>query len=236
METTTVSAKMLAEQLEQLRQKLGDDAYAKARHDIAMGVILKPNGDQFLKNVFPDFDFEPIRKEAEARQQNPQPSADQSPETMFFEMIQKQIPSLKTQAHFNAFLGSFDALRAVLDCYFRGDSLGAVKAREALEKTLNVAGQLSEVASKVQEIPEEHRSPGMQEFVEPPKQFHEYDDQRRFLVELAGISSSAQLQEWYVKTRPAIDRSIVSQSLRNELFDAIRAKRIELKEKENASD
>lgn len=228
--------KMLTEVLEKLRETHGQAAYEKARHDVAVEMILKPNGEAFLKNAFPDFDLTEVRAEAEAKVAASQtmPGADdtpQTPEAVLFNLVRQQMPNLKTQAHFNAFMAAFDALRTTLDGYFTDNPERASRAREALNKVLDMASKINHVAEQAAEVPPEERSERLSEYVEPPKQFHEYDDQRRLRVELAAIPTYEALSEWYQANRKTMDR-IVSKSLRDELFDAIRQRRSELTAKE----
>lgn len=224
---------MLIEMLEKIRTAHGQAAYEKARDDIALEMVLRPNGEAFLNNAFPGLDLTPFREEATqkaelAAQSEPVP---QTPEEALFSLIRQQMPNLKTQAHFNTFVAAFDALRTTLDGYFT-DNLGrAARAREALNKVLDMATQINKVAEQAAEVPPEDRSDNMKEYVEAPKQFHEYDNQRKLLVDLARIQTLADLHTWYPANREVLDR-IVSKSLRDELFDAIRKKRNELSAKE----
>jgi hypothetical protein len=146
-------------------------------------------------------------------------------------LLQQQIPSIKTQGQFNLFSAAFDALRTTMDGYFSGDFEKAAKAREALNKALDNAVRVKEITEKLGEIPPEERSPQANEYLEPPKQFHEYDTQRQLLIELAAIQTRHDLGAWYNRTKDQRDR-VSSQKLRNELIDSIRAKRNELESKE----
>ncbi len=222
-------------QLEQVRKTKGDGVYAKARRDLALSVILNTNGEAFVKNAFPDLDIEDLKQEArEMRQQQSAfatESGGMSPEAMMMQMLKQQVPSIRTQLHLNTFIAAFDALRVTIDGYYTGDIEQATQGREALNKALDMARDVKMVVERLEEIPEADRSPQARTSTAEPKQFHEYDRQKTLLLELGRVTSRASLEAWYTETKPARDL-ITDQKLRNELHDAIRAKRNDLAEKE----
>jgi hypothetical protein len=224
MTTATMNIETLLQQLEKIRENHGDEAYEQARRGFAKSLILKPNGDEFIKRAFPDLDLDALRKEAEAEQQA---VAQASPEEQMLAMIRQQVPNIKSQAQFNMFMGCFDALRATLNHYFGRNPDGAQRAREALNKALDMAAKMPELEDQVAEMPAEMRSEAARSFTEPPKEFHEHDKQRALLIKVAGFTDLGELDGWYTEHRQEIDE-VVDQRLRNELFDAIRAKRREL--------
>lgn len=138
-----------------------------------------------------------------------------------------QIPNLRTQAQFNNFMACFDALRSTLNAYFGGETASAEMAREALNKTLDMAKMITEMTEKLNEIPDDAKSDVAKDFTAPAKELHEYDTHRQLIIELTTLQNQKALQAWYADSRERIDR-VVSQKLRNELFDAIRSKRDEL--------
>jgi hypothetical protein len=140
------------------------------------------------------------------------------------QMLRAQVPNLKTQAQFNVFMACFDALRGTVNGYFGGEMASAEMARDALNQALDLAKGLSEMATKLDEVPDEVKSETAKEFDTPAKELHEYDEARALMTELESQGDAASLQRWYDSNRQRLDR-IVSQGLRNELFDAIRAKR-----------
>ncbi len=148
---------------------------------------------------------------------------------MMRQALAAQIPNLKTQAQFNIFMNCFDALRSTLNAYFGGELASAEMARDALNKGLDLAKQLVEITEKLNEIPDEAKSEAAKEFTAPAKELHEYDEHRKLVFELANLKSLEALQTWYAESRQRIDR-VVSQKLRNELFDAIRDRRKELEQ------
>jgi len=141
--------------------------------------------------------------------------------------LQAQMPGLKTQAQFNVFMLAFDALRVQLDAIFIGDSNREEQGREALNKALDAARQVTDLGNKFQEVPEAAKT-ASNPFVRPPDNAMEYDTQKKLLSELHGIATTPGLQEWYERTKTERD-SISSQTLRNILIDAIREKRQSLK-------
>ena len=225
---TAVSTDQLLAQLQKIREEHGEIAYEKARRDIATAVILKPNGEAFVRNAFPDLDIESLKKEAE---QPVTPPAG-PPEQVMLRMLQQQVPSIRTQGHYNLFMAAFDALRTTLDGAFSGDLEKARRGREALNKALDMAVQVKDMIEKLEEIPEAERSEKAKEYMSPPKEFHEYDNQKQLLAELEGLQTRAALGEWYANTKTVRD-GITSPALRNELIDKIRAKRNALEAKEN---
>jgi hypothetical protein len=221
-----ITIELFLEQLAKIRADLGEEAYLKARHEVILGIILKPNGEDFLSRAFPDIDLAPYKAEAEKIHKD----APKDPQSALIELLRQYMPGLKTQAQFDIFMMSFDALRLALEAYFAGDPAGAKRARAALDTVLDRAEQVNELAEQLKEIPPEKRA-AFNSFLEPPKEYTEYEDHRRLMVELEGLASLKALNEWYGRSKPTMDR-IVSGALRNELFDAIRDRKRELHAKE----
>ena len=215
-------------QLEAVRVAKGEAVFQQTRRDLARTVILQPNGEAFVQNAFPDMDVAELRKEAAAAQA---PAFGDNPDRFMAELLRKQMPSIRTQMHFNTFVAALDALRITVDSYLKGDLEDAAKARAALNTALDMAKNIKGVVEQMEEIPSEARSPQARAATAEPTQFHEYDTQKALMVELANIATRANLDTWYGNSKPAFD-GITDQKLRNELFDAIRAKRLELDARE----
>lgn len=215
----------LMSHFEKIRKEQGEEAYQKARKDFAVAMVMKDRGEEYVKNAFPDLNIEALREEA--RTKFPQPPGGGTPEEAVLHAMRQQIPNMKTQAQFNIFMASFDAMRHTLNAAFGTDKTGFEKGKEAVIKALNSAFTISEVVEKLKENPEAATSKVAAEFKDPPKEFAEYDVQRGLLAEVPGLETLAELNRWYEKNKPQIDR-VVSQTLRNELFDAIRAKKAAL--------
>jgi hypothetical protein len=211
----------LVSHFEKIRSEQGEEAYQKARRNFALGMILKPRGDEFVKQAFPDMDLEAIRAEAEQAQPQPPPAVSQNPQEAMLQAMRQQIPNLKTQAQFNLFMKAFDALRHTLNSAYGLDKEGYEKGKHALDLALGSALQMSEVVQKLQDDPEAATSKAAEEFKQPPREFQEYDVQQSLLTELGRLNSGEELQRWYDSNRARID-CVVSATLRNELFDAIR--------------
>jgi hypothetical protein len=138
--------------------------------------------------------------------------------------IQQQVPGIKSQAQFNVFMAAFDALRATMNAIFLGNPEDEAKGLKALESAYTAARKATEITNKLADVPEAATSKAAEEFKTPPKQFTEASEQRDLIAELEGIKSLEALNAWYSSNRTRIDR-VVSQSLRNSLFDAIRVKK-----------
>lgn len=141
--------------------------------------------------------------------------------------MRQSMPELKTQVQFTAFMAGFDSFRLLCNSIFAGDVPLEEQARAAFEKSLEAMKVATRLSNQFQEIPAEERSPSATQFVEAPIQFGEYDLQKKLLKELDHITSTVALNEWYLGTKDDREK-IISQSLRNILFDAIRNKRDEL--------
>jgi hypothetical protein len=230
MSTQTVSMEAMLSHLQKIKTDHGDEAYEKARQDVALQIILKPKGEEYVKNVFPDIDIEELKATAlEAVKMAPPAELDQNapPEQVMLQMLREQIPNLQSEAQFKIFMAAFDALRATLNACFGNDTEAAKLGREALNKVLDTAGVLYDMAEKLKDMPDDVKSDIAKEFDTPAKEFHEFGDQSRLLTELEATEDLNALKKWYEARRGAMDR-IVSQDLRNKLFDAIRQRRNDL--------
>lgn len=222
----TMKMEEIIQHLEQIKATQGEEVYEATRRDLALRIILKPNGEEFVGKAFPDLDIEQLKQLAKKEAERPAPT---SPEEMMSAMLRQSMPNLRSQAQYNLFMGCFEALRVTLNAYFGAELESAAKARQALDKALDVAKQIPQVTERLDQIPPEQRSDQINEHLNPPRQYHEYDEQRRLLAELAAVPSLEQLGIWYNENKPRMDE-VVSQGLRNELFDAIRNRRKELEQ------
>jgi hypothetical protein len=218
--------------LQSIKEKYGEKAYKDACRDIARQALHLPQSDTILRKFFPEFD--PAELKAEIKEgKGPSvripdtpamPSFMPGSDEMMLQMLKTQVPNLKSQGQFNVFMACFDALRSTLNGYFGGEMASAEMAREALNQALDMGKKLAEVTAKLDEIPDEVKSETAKDLNRPAKELHEYDEARVLVVELEQIQNSEALQQWYDANRSRLDR-IVTASLRNEVFDAIRAKR-----------
>lgn len=245
----------LLEQLDNLRKSHGDEAYEAARKAIIFQVIGAQHGEQFIKTAWPELDIEQLKKEAaEHRAKHGIPlGGDMSaqalkdiadsagftpgredqgsipPEQLMLRALQALMPELKTQGQLNIFMMAFDALKDTLRGAFSRNEDQVTKGKAAIDKAIEAAVQSVAITEKLQEIPEGQRSPEANAFVGEAKEFHEYDTYKTLLQELEGVTTTEQLNQWYDGCREQRER-VVSQNLRNELHDAIRAKRNSLRE------
>jgi hypothetical protein len=142
--------------------------------------------------------------------------------------MRQSMPELKTQVQFTSFMAGFDAFRLLCNSIFACDSSLEEQSLEALNKAFEAMRVATKLSKQFEEIPEGERSPSANQFVETPLQFEEYDLQKRLLTELSRLTSTEDLNNWYLNTKSERDK-VVSQSLRNILFDEIRIKQESLK-------
>lgn len=142
--------------------------------------------------------------------------------------MKQSMPELKTQVQFTAFMAGFDAFRLLCNSIFSGDTALEEQAIDAFEKSLEAMRVATRLSKQFEEIPEEERSPSANQFVEAPLQFGEYDLQKKLLSELSRLTSTEDLNAWYLGTKEEREK-VISQSLRNILFDEIRNKQDALK-------
>lgn len=114
---------------------------------------------------------------------------------MMAEAMKAQMPSLKTQAQFTAFMVSFDAFRLLIDSICSGNPQREIEARDVFEKSLKATRDVTEISRKFEEIPDAGRSAASNPFTRPPNEFHEYDIQKRLLIELGTIPDLIRLNE-----------------------------------------
>lgn len=143
------------------------------------------------------------------------------------EAIRASVPSLRTQAQYDAFMVAFTALRQAADGICSMDEDKASKGRTLLLDTLDTLKGVTATCEKLREVPEAAASPASEAFKRPPAQFNEQMVQARLLDELAALPSYASFQIWYQSVRGDIER-VVSPTFRNTLFDAIRTRKIAL--------
>ena len=138
--------------------------------------------------------------------------------------MKQQMPALKTQVQFTAFMAGFDAFRLFCNSIFSGDQTLEQQAKDALDRSFDAMRVATKLSNQFQEIPATERSASSSQFVDPPTRFTEYDVQKKLLLELSQVSTTDELNNWYARSKDERER-VVSQSLRNVLFDEIRTKR-----------
>lgn len=231
-------------EMNRIRREHGEEAYREAAKNAAkMAMARGGKAELFMRGALKDVvDFDAIKREREAEfappPREPEPPKPPPPTPLpadeaMAKAIMGQIPGCETQAQFNAMLACFDALRLLLAAIFINNKESGVRAKEALDRALMVAVTATDIAGKLKDVPEAAMGPGAEEFKEPPKQFHEHDIQRSLLAELATVTALDALNAWYQTNRTRMDQ-VVSPSLRNVLFDAIKTKKAEIKQQQQS--
>lgn len=216
----------LLHELERLREAKGEEAFLLAAQNYAKEFMRQgPAGAKLARQIFTSFlgsdALDALEAESRAPKSGPGMPADQ----MMVEALRASMPGLRTQAQFNAFMATFDALRAVANAHFEGKPEMAAQARVALDQGIEAIRLSSDITRRLEEVPEAASGKTAEEFKRPPAQFSEYDVQRRLLTELAAIGDGPALSAWYQHNRAAIE-GVVSQTLRNALIDAVREKKV----------
>lgn len=200
--------------LQDVRERFGEEAYIRARNNLARMLMSDPNGEAFIKRVFPDLDLESL---------GPSPAATLTNEDLLA-AIRTHVPSIKTQAEFDLFQTAFKALCVAFNATYQGEDQVASAARDALNVALDTAAKVRTVASQLEELPPENVSAQGRTFIDPPKEFTEVEEQRRLLAELDAVTTVQGLNDWYSAQRSRID-GVVTPKYRDPLFDAIRSKK-----------
>lgn len=220
---------------QRIRQTEGEEAFEKAVREYAEKAL--EDGDEVISK-FAGAAYEAYQAEAKAyreaqasRQaeraqraaQVQAPPANLDPALV--EALRAALPNLRSQAQWNAFVSGFEALRGAMEAIFRQDSEEERKAREALTSALDAARHMTDMTTRLRDVPESAQSPLAEEFRRPPRQFGEADTQVKLMSELTRIGSIGELTRWWLENRKRIDE-IVTPGLRNSLMDAVRDKKL----------
>ncbi len=214
----------------------GEENLKRALESFARGLVTDARGLEFLlgllEKVNVDLDLEAL-KEAEAERkrvaasQAAQAKVDAEAGNLSEALLgamQQQIPGLKTQAHFDVVLNAWSALVAYFNAAFSSNAVNLAQSRDLLNKVLDLAPQLANMTEVLEDHPEATKNA---DFVTPPKQFTEREKVKALLEELPSITTDEALTAWYTEKKPVMD-TVVSQALRNELYDAIRTLKTKL--------
>lgn len=155
------------------------------------------------------------------------------------EHLKAHVPNLKTEAQFDMALAAFELLQVIVSkscdplealAYQEGiNGPPVANLRGRLQKLLETLGKTNEMAEKIQEIPPEERSKTQKAYVSPPFTFLESDVAAELVAALSKMSTEEDIKQWYAANKAVIDSLKVN--ARNKVFDAIRARNIELKSK-----
>jgi hypothetical protein len=216
----------IVEYLNTYREQFGEDAWkAEVRRLALQGFAGGASHEAFWREVIKDYDWfaaDELKAQVAANQ-----SGTMHMDQILAETIKRTMPSCKTQAQFTTFRAAFDAFRATMDAIFQEDKGRSDETRRLLDLAFQAAEQATIISRQLSDVPEAATGAGSQEFKTPPAEFAEYDVQQRLLAELEGFQELADLQQWYTNSRERRD-SIRTQTLRNVLMDAIRAKKLSL--------
>jgi hypothetical protein len=180
---------------------------------------LKPEG----VTDWPDADE--LKKHAEGLPKVAPPDMNQ----LLAQAMKMQMPGLKSQGQYNAFRATVDAFRAVINAILEENLPQEQEMRKVLDDGFLAVRQATTLTRQLTDVPEASTSPVAEEFKRPPAEFQEYDIQRQLLAEVGKTISLDDLKLWYKEAKPRLDR-VKSQTLRDVLLDAIRAKKMALAE------
>ena len=156
-------------------------------------------------------------------EQQVQPDAP-SPDRLIAEALKSQMPGIKSQAQYDAVVGALEATKLVINALLTGNRPGRQEARAALETAFEAVEKATELTDQLLDSPEAATSDAARQFKETPAQYQEADLCAELLQELPLLNDIDDLSRWYAATKARRDK-ITTQSLRNEMMDAIRARR-----------
>lgn len=222
--STSLDLDQVATHLLRIKEEHGEESFHQALTGLFKGLIGQPTADHYIDSLLERLgnpvDADALKAEVKAAAAAPATAPPDSPASTVLQAIQKEMPNCKTQAHFDLVVQAWEALRLYFDSSYGRDVETAGRAREALNRLLDLAPQLVQLHEKLEDNPEATTN---RDFVDAPKQLTEHQTQRALMAELAQLKSRDAVRDWYKQVRVNID-SIVNQQLRNDLFDAIRAK------------
>lgn len=149
-----------------------------------------------------------------------------STERLIAETLKSQMPGIRSQAQYDAIVSAMEALQVAINGILEGNEGKELDGKKALDLAFDTIVKATELTLKLEDVPEAASSAASQSFKETPAQFQEVDLEAALLQELKLIRSVEELRSWYEsKTTKERRDKIVTQTLRNELLDAVRAKR-----------
>jgi hypothetical protein len=208
--------------LQNFRELHGEEAWKSEVRRLALaGIRTSPQHEAYWRDLTKDFDW---LNWDELKAQATSETIPRSPDQMMAELLRKQMPGIKSQAQYDAVLGALDAVRLVVNAILERDRFKEAEGRKALELAFHAVDKTTDATIKLEDSPEAASSPASAVFKAPPAQYHESGILDRLMGELSGLETQDDLTVWYAATKSDRD-SIVTQSLRNTLMDAIRAKK-----------
>jgi hypothetical protein len=146
------------------------------------------------------------------------------PDRLIAEALKSQMPGIQSQAQYDAAVGVLEGVRLVINALLEVDRTRELESRKALELSFDAVRKATELTLKLKDSPEAASSAAAQQFKEEPAQFKEAEIQVQLLDELSRLNSVEALNNWYLANKVRREK-LVTQSVRNELLDKVRAKR-----------
>jgi hypothetical protein len=218
---TNMNFEQVVAHLRKVKTEQGDESFHQALKSLFRALLEKRGADQYIQRLLEEFAVTTSLDELKAEVRASVPVASPSPVDVVRNAIEQEMPNCKTQAHFDLVLEAWTALKVYLDSAYGFDRERAEQARAGLNRLLDLAPQVAAAHAKLEENPEATTN---RDYLEPARELSEHQKQQTLMTELQGIDSMERLQTWYATVKPALD-SIVSQKLRDDLFDAIRMKK-----------
>jgi len=141
------------------------------------------------------------------------------------DIIRERVPNLQSQAQMDILEAVLEGVFHYHDCVYGNNLEQAERLRSMVDKSLDLPILASSIGSKLEEEPDAATSEAAQLFKNDA--FEEIQIQHNLLAELEELNSRSELVQWYAHNREDRDR-VTSQSLRDELYDAIRNKKKDL--------
>lgn len=210
-----------------IRASHGEENFHKALKGLFRSLLDKPGSDEYIQRLLTEFscsvNLEEIKAEVKASLPVSKDLHGDAVEIVR-QAIEQQMPHCKTQAHFDLVLQAWETLKVYLEAAYGFDLDGMAMARGGLNRILDLAPQVAKAHAQVQASPEAVTNA---DYREPARELTEHHKHATLLVELEGIDDMDRLQAWYMSAKPILD-SIVSQGLRDQIFNAIREKKLAL--------
>lgn len=207
-----------------IRAGHGEESFHKALKGLFRSLLEKPGADEYIQRLLTEFSCPVSLAEMKAEVKASLPKGrdlHSDAVEIVRQAVEQQMPHCKTQAHFDLVLQAWEMLKVYLEAAYGFDLDGMAMARGGLNRLLDLAPQVARAHAQVQETPEAVTNP---DYVEPARELTEHHKHATLVTELEDIDSMQRLQTWYASAKPILD-GIVNQALRDQIFDAIRAKK-----------
>lgn len=213
--------------LGQLKALYGDKLYDEACSELKQILGPEAEGSDLIKSCLETLTAaeeglkEPSRKAPKRFLGLPKLEQNEAFQVFAKALVDQRMLKLGSQAQYDAFEGALYAFCALASKILSKDTNTETEAT-ILGEALTALRLATDLTNKIREVPEAAAETS-KDFIDPPKELVERDLQAALLAELDRLDGIAQFNSWYSQNRERIDR-VVSYSLRNELYDAIRLK------------